>query len=187
MYTRPVAIPVSEREVAPMGHSGAAERRTDVAYVLVKLRVRGAEHLLLNAHRKLGDWSLIGGQRYSRSSIRPMLPTSGKHGSLPARSGTCSSLKRSKPLPLESGCIACGTSKFRRRERHRPPKREERARRFLSGVPRGRARPGAARARIRARDGRARQSGDGRASAPSAVPSARSAARGVSLLSLGAI
>jgi 8-oxo-dGTP pyrophosphatase MutT (NUDIX family) len=61
MYTRPVAIPDSEREVAPMGHSGAAERRTDVAYVLVKLRVRGAEHLLLNAHRKWGDWSLIGG------------------------------------------------------------------------------------------------------------------------------
>lgn len=36
-------------------------RRSDVVYVLAKLRVGGADYLLLNAHRKWGDWSLVGG------------------------------------------------------------------------------------------------------------------------------
>lgn len=36
-------------------------RRSDVAYVLAKLRVRGVDYLLLNAHTKWGDWSLPGG------------------------------------------------------------------------------------------------------------------------------
>lgn len=44
-----------------MNHSGKAARRTDVAYVLAKLRVRGVDYLLLNAHHKWGDWSLVGG------------------------------------------------------------------------------------------------------------------------------
>jgi 8-oxo-dGTP pyrophosphatase MutT (NUDIX family) len=36
-------------------------RHSNVAYVLVKLRVRGVDHLLLRAHPKWGDWSLVGG------------------------------------------------------------------------------------------------------------------------------
>jgi 8-oxo-dGTP pyrophosphatase MutT (NUDIX family) len=40
---------------------GFATRHSDVAYVLAKLRVRGVDHLLLHAHRKWGDWSLVGG------------------------------------------------------------------------------------------------------------------------------
>jgi hypothetical protein len=36
-------------------------RRSRVAYVLAKLKVRGQEYLLLNAHHKWGDWSLLGG------------------------------------------------------------------------------------------------------------------------------
>ena len=36
-------------------------RQSDVVYVLAKLRIRGADFLLLNAHRKWGDWSLVGG------------------------------------------------------------------------------------------------------------------------------
>jgi hypothetical protein len=36
-------------------------RKSDVAYVLAKLRVRGIDYLLLNAHTKWGDWSLPGG------------------------------------------------------------------------------------------------------------------------------
>lgn len=44
-----------------MNHPARAARRTDVAYVLAKLRVRGVDYLLLNAHHKWGDWSLVGG------------------------------------------------------------------------------------------------------------------------------
>lgn len=36
-------------------------RQTDVAYILAKLRIAGVDHLLLRAHRKWGDWSLVGG------------------------------------------------------------------------------------------------------------------------------
>jgi hypothetical protein len=36
-------------------------RESNVAYVLAKLRVRGVDYLLLHAHPKWGDWSLVGG------------------------------------------------------------------------------------------------------------------------------
>lgn len=36
-------------------------RRSDVAYVLARLRAQGRDYLLLHAHRKWGDWSLVGG------------------------------------------------------------------------------------------------------------------------------
>lgn len=36
-------------------------RTSKVAYVLAKLRVRGADYVLLNSHHKWGDWSLPGG------------------------------------------------------------------------------------------------------------------------------
>lgn len=37
------------------------ERHSDVAYVVAKLRVRGEDYVLLRAHPKWGDWSLVGG------------------------------------------------------------------------------------------------------------------------------
>lgn len=46
-------------KVAALDHDGV--RRSRVAYVLVKLKVRGQDCLLLTAHRKWGDWSLVGG------------------------------------------------------------------------------------------------------------------------------
>jgi 8-oxo-dGTP pyrophosphatase MutT (NUDIX family) len=36
-------------------------RHSDVVFVLAKLRVRGRDYALLNAHPKWGDWSLVGG------------------------------------------------------------------------------------------------------------------------------
>ena len=36
-------------------------RHSQVAFVLAKLRVQGVDCLLLNAHHKWGDWSLVGG------------------------------------------------------------------------------------------------------------------------------
>ena len=39
----------------------STSRQSDVAYVLAKLRIRGVDHLLLHAHPKWGDWSLVGG------------------------------------------------------------------------------------------------------------------------------
>jgi hypothetical protein len=39
----------------------ATVRQSDVAYVLAKLRICGTDHLLLRAHGKWGDWSLVGG------------------------------------------------------------------------------------------------------------------------------
>jgi hypothetical protein len=36
-------------------------RQSQIAYVVAKLMVRGQECLLLNAHHKWGDWSLLGG------------------------------------------------------------------------------------------------------------------------------
>ncbi len=44
-----------------MTHENSPIRRSNVAYVLAKLRVRGVDYLLLNAHKKWGDWSLVGG------------------------------------------------------------------------------------------------------------------------------
>lgn len=44
-----------------MSHDDGAVRSSRVAYVFAKLRVRGDDYLLLNAHRKWGDWSLPGG------------------------------------------------------------------------------------------------------------------------------
>jgi 8-oxo-dGTP pyrophosphatase MutT (NUDIX family) len=41
--------------------SPSSVRRSRVAYVVAKLRIRGDDYLLLNAHRKWGDWSLPGG------------------------------------------------------------------------------------------------------------------------------
>ena len=38
-----------------------ATRHSNVAYVLAKLRLRGEDCLLLHAHPKWGDWSLVGG------------------------------------------------------------------------------------------------------------------------------
>lgn len=43
-----------------MSASGSI-RRSRIAYVVAKLRIRGQDYLLLNAHRKWGDWSLPGG------------------------------------------------------------------------------------------------------------------------------
>lgn len=51
----------SKREVAPLTETETSIRSSRVAYVLAKLRVRGVDYLLLNAHRKWGDWSLVGG------------------------------------------------------------------------------------------------------------------------------
>jgi hypothetical protein len=36
-------------------------RHTDVVYVVAKLRIGETDCVLLNAHRKWGDWSLVGG------------------------------------------------------------------------------------------------------------------------------
>lgn len=36
-------------------------RRSRLAFAVAKLKVGGADHLLLNAHRKWRDWSLVGG------------------------------------------------------------------------------------------------------------------------------
>jgi 8-oxo-dGTP pyrophosphatase MutT (NUDIX family) len=47
-------------EVAPVNSPGAV-RRSRIAYVVAKLRIQGQDYLLLNAHRKWGDWSLPGG------------------------------------------------------------------------------------------------------------------------------
>lgn len=51
----------SETEVAALTPDSAAVRSSEIAYVFAKLRVRGVDYLLLNAHRKWGDWSLPGG------------------------------------------------------------------------------------------------------------------------------
>ncbi len=47
--------------MAPLAHNEPTVRSSHVAYVFAKLRVRGDDYLLLNAHRKWGDWSLPGG------------------------------------------------------------------------------------------------------------------------------
>jgi ADP-ribose pyrophosphatase YjhB (NUDIX family) len=47
--------------VAPLSSATEGVRHSRVAYVLAKLKVRGEEYLLLNAHHKWGDWSLLGG------------------------------------------------------------------------------------------------------------------------------
>jgi len=47
--------------MAPLSQKEATVRRSQVAYVFAKLRIRGDEYVLLNAHRKWGDWSLPGG------------------------------------------------------------------------------------------------------------------------------
>ncbi len=36
-------------------------RQSDIAYVLIKLRARGQDWLLLHRHARWGDWSLVGG------------------------------------------------------------------------------------------------------------------------------
>jgi 8-oxo-dGTP pyrophosphatase MutT (NUDIX family) len=51
---------VPDEEMAPVNTAGAV-RRSRIAYVVAKLRIRGQDYLLLNAHRKWGDWSLPGG------------------------------------------------------------------------------------------------------------------------------
>jgi hypothetical protein len=52
---------VPHEEVAPVSSAPSSIRRSRIAYVVAKLRVRGQDYLLLNAHRKWGDWSLPGG------------------------------------------------------------------------------------------------------------------------------
>jgi hypothetical protein len=52
---------VPEEGVAPLSTAPTSVRTSRVAYVLAKLKVRGQDYLLLNAHRKWGDWSLLGG------------------------------------------------------------------------------------------------------------------------------
>lgn len=44
-----------------MSNTPGSVRRSRIAYVVAKLRVQGQDYLLLNAHRKWGDWSLPGG------------------------------------------------------------------------------------------------------------------------------
>jgi 8-oxo-dGTP pyrophosphatase MutT (NUDIX family) len=48
-------------EVASVNSETVDVRHSRVAYVVAKLKVRGQEYVLLNAHRKWGDWSLPGG------------------------------------------------------------------------------------------------------------------------------
>jgi hypothetical protein len=52
---------VPEQELAPVSNAPGSVRRSRIAYVVAKLRIRGQDYLLLNAHRKWGDWSLPGG------------------------------------------------------------------------------------------------------------------------------
>lgn len=52
---------VPREELAPLSIATDGVRKSRVAYVLAKLKIRGQEYLLLNAHRKWGDWSLLGG------------------------------------------------------------------------------------------------------------------------------
>jgi len=52
---------VPGEEVAPLSGATESVRQSRVAYVLAKLKIRGQEYLLLNAHRKWGDWSWLGG------------------------------------------------------------------------------------------------------------------------------
>lgn len=50
-----------EGKVAPLNGAETSIRSSQVAYILAKLRIRGVDYVLLNAHRKWGDWSLLGG------------------------------------------------------------------------------------------------------------------------------
>jgi hypothetical protein len=52
---------VPQQEVAALNSVQDLTRHSRVAYAVVKLRVRGQDYLLLNAHRKWGDWSFVGG------------------------------------------------------------------------------------------------------------------------------
>jgi 8-oxo-dGTP pyrophosphatase MutT (NUDIX family) len=44
-----------------MSPTPSTVRHSRIAYVVAKLRIRGDDYLLLNAHRKWGDWSFPGG------------------------------------------------------------------------------------------------------------------------------
>jgi len=48
-------------ERGPERDAGVAVRRSDIAYVLIRLHSEGRDFLLLHRHAKWGDWSLVGG------------------------------------------------------------------------------------------------------------------------------
>lgn len=56
-----MVAPNRGRLVGELGFAAASTRRSEVAYVLVRLIVDGRGHFLLTKHAKWGDFSLVGG------------------------------------------------------------------------------------------------------------------------------
>ena len=82
-------------------------RRSDLAFVLPKLRIAGADYLLLHWHAKWGDWSLLGGhveageeEDWSRAAVREA-----NEELAPLRSGADFTVERQALSQLEWGPV----------------------------------------------------------------------------------
>ncbi|HKY35866.1 MAG TPA: NUDIX domain-containing protein [Polyangiaceae bacterium] len=86
--------------MAPLSHDDVTVRSSHVAYVFAKLRVRGDDYLLLNAHRKWGDWSLPGGhveafdESWQAAAMEHPVLKQAKRGPGPAERGPGSAAAR---------------------------------------------------------------------------------------------